>query len=474
MYQHHKLEPDTKSPPNWLMIALAIAFVIAASATAVLTFMAVRDFVISRGITGVPGINVDESQGDNADASGPFGIADNVPLQSENGPTPEPWDGSSRVNILIMGVDYRNWQDGNDAPRTDTMILFSLDPATQSAGMLSIPRDLWVSIPGFDSNKINMAYRLGELYKVEGGGPGLAIRTVEQFLGMNVHYYAQVEFRAFEQFVDEIGGVKVEVPYELEVDPLGDGNTKTLKPGTQVLPGDLALAYARARNSIGSDFDRADRQQQVIMGIRNRVLSKDALLDLIRRAPVIYQQISSGIRTNLTLSQAIQLAWLAPQIQVDNIKRGVIGPDQVEFATSFDGQDILRPLGEEIRLLRDEIFTSSGPVTPAATEEDPQQLMQAENARISVLNGTLTIGLAARTADYLENQGVVIVEPGNADELYDFTTIIDYTGNPYTLNYLVELLNIPSNRIYSSYDPESQVDIMLLLGEDWATNNSLP
>jgi hypothetical protein len=96
MYQHHKFEPDTKSPPNWLMIVLAIAFVIAAGATAILTFMAVRDFIISRGITGVPGINVDASQGDTADASGPFGIADNVPLQSENGPTPEPWDGSSR------------------------------------------------------------------------------------------------------------------------------------------------------------------------------------------------------------------------------------------------------------------------------------------------------------------------------------------------------------------------------------------
>ncbi len=176
----------------------------------------------------------------------------------------------------------------------------------------------------------------------------------------------------------------------------------------------------------------------------------------------------------MTLSQAIQLAWLAPQISEENIKRRVIGPNQVEFTTSFDGQDILRPLYEEIRLLRDETFTSNGPVTPAATEVDPQKLMQGENANVSVLNGTLTVGLAAQTAGYLENQGVTVVEPGNANELYDLTTIIDYTGNPYTLNYLVELLNISSNRIYQSYDPESQVDILLLLGEDWATNNSLP
>jgi hypothetical protein len=163
-----------------------------------------------------------------------------------------------------------------------------------------------------------------------------------------------------------------------------------------------------------------------------------------------------------------------PQLPEENIKRSVIGPNQVEFATSFDGQDILRPLYEEIRLLRDEVFTSSGPVTPAATEADPQKLMQAEDARVSVLNGTLTVGLASQTAAYLENQGIRVVDPGNAGEFYDYTTIIDYTGNPYTLNYLVELLNISSDRIYQSYDPQSQVDIVLLLGEDWATDNSLP
>lgn len=475
MYQHQNYKPESKSPPSWLMIVLAVAFVIAASTTAVLTFMAVRDFVISRGIAGVSDPEINPGQGDSPESSGPPVVIDeNAPLQPDSGPTPEPWDGNSRVNILVMGVDYRDWQDGNDAPRTDTMILVSIDPSTRSAGMLSIPRDLWVNIPGFDPNKINMAYRLGELYEVPGGGPGLAMRTVEQFLGMHVQYYAQIEFRAFERAIDEIGGVKVNVPYELEVDPLGDNNNKVLEPGVQTLPGDLALAYARARNTIGSDFDRADRQQQVIMGIRDRVLNKDTLLTLISKAPVLYTEISSGVHTNLTLSQAIQLAWLVPQLPEENIKRGVIGPNQVEFATSFDGQDILRPLYEEIRLLRDEVFTSSGPVTPAATEVDPQKLMQAEDARVSVLNGTLTVGLASQTAAYLENQGIRVVDPGNAGEFYDYTTIIDYTGNPYTLNYLVELLNISSNRIYQSYDPQSQVDIVLLLGEDWATNNSLP
>jgi LCP family protein required for cell wall assembly len=476
MYQHQKFDSETKStPPNWLLISLAVAFVLAASATAVLTFFAVRDFVVSRGIKGVAGISPSSEQEASPNMSGvPSGVADNVPLQPQGGPTPEPWDGSSRLNILVMGLDYRDWQDGNDAPRTDTMILVSVDPESRSVGILSIPRDLWVSIPGFDPNKINMAYRLGELYKVSGEGPGLAMRTVGQFLGMQINYYAQIDFKAFERFIDEIGGVKIDVPEEIQVDPLGDGNTKNLKPGVQVLPGDLALAYARARNTIGSDFDRAERQQQVILGVRNRVLTQDTLLSLIRKSPILYQEISSGVRTNLSLSQAIQLGWLAPQIPEESIKRGVIGPNQVEFATSFDGQDILRPLPEEIRLLRDEIFTSSGPITPAATEADPQKLMQAEDAKVSVLNGTLTPGLAAQTANYLENQGIQVVDPGNASERYDFTTVIDYTGNPSTINYLVELLNVSSDRIYHSYEPDSQADVVLLLGEDWANNNSLP
>jgi LCP family protein required for cell wall assembly len=476
MYHHQKFDSETKSsPPNWLLISLGIVFLIAASTTAALTFIAVRDFVVSRGIKGPPGVSASSEQGTSPNTSGvPSGVADNVPLQPQEGPTPEPWDGTSRVSILVMGLDYRDWQDGNDASRTDTMILVSVDPGSRSVGILSIPRDLWVNIPGFDPNKINMAYRLGELYNAPGGGPGLAMRTVEQFLGMQINYYAQIDFGAFERFIDEIGGVKVDVPEELQVDPLGDGNTKLLKPGVQVLPGDLALAYARARNTIGSDFDRAERQQQVILGIRNRVLSQDTLLSLIRKSPILYQEISSGVRTNLTLSQAIQLAWLAPQIPEESIKRGVIGPNQVEFATSFDGQDILRPMPEEIRLLRDEIFTSSGPVAPAATEVDPQKLMQAEDAQISVLNGTLTPGLAAQTANYLENQGIHVVDAGNASELYDFTTIVDYTGNPNTINYLVELLNVSSDRIYHSYNPDSQVDVGLLLGDDWANNNSLP
>ena len=300
------------------------------------------------------------------------------------------------------------------------------------------------------------------------------MQTVEELLGMEIDYYAVVDFYAFEQFIDELGGVKVDVPEEIVVDPLGDNNTKTLQPGVQTLPGYLALAYARARNTLGSDFDRAARQQQVIMGIRDRILSKEMLTTLIERAPALYETLSAGVRTNLTLLQVVRLAWLAPQIPQENIKQGIIGPEQIDFATSFDGQDILQPLPEEIRLLRDEIFTTSGPVSPAATETDPQELIAAENAYISILNGTLDPGLASETTDYLKSSGISQVEPGNAEALYSQTTLIDYTGNPHTVQYLVDLLAISPDNVYHRYDVSSQADIVVLLGEDWASSNAMP
>jgi hypothetical protein len=150
--------------------------------------------------------------------------------------------------------------------------------------------------------------------------------TVEELLGVPVDYYALVDFGAFVRFIDEIGGVKIDIAEPIRVDPLGDDNIKNLKPGRQNLPGELALAYARARKTEGGDFDRAQRQQQVIMGIRNQLLRPGMLPLLISKAPVLYNEIAAGVKTNLNLEQVIKLAWLAQQVPDENIKRGVIAP----------------------------------------------------------------------------------------------------------------------------------------------------
>ncbi len=457
---------------NLLLVGLVVAFVIAGAVTVFLTYSAVKDLVSTWDLTNPPGLVLEIPQDAAAALPEDLGPQGEIPLQSTGGPPPVPWDGNSRINVLVMGLDSRE-EDNDDIPRTDTMILFSLDPESRTAGMLSIPRDLWVEIPGFDHNKINTAYRLGEVYNTAERGPGLVLSTVEELLGMEINYYAMVDFAAFEDFIDELGGVTIQVPKKIVIDPLGKHNTTILKKGEHVLPGELALAYARSRNTSGSDFDRAERQQQVIMAIRERILSAELLPSLIQNAPALYETLSSGISSNLTLMQLVRLAWIAQQISEENIHRGVIGVDQVDFAFSYDGQDILRPLPDEIRKLRDEIFTLTGPPIPMAVQVSSQELVDEEYADVMVLNGTFTPGLAAQTAEYLRVSGLNTIEPGNANELYQVTTIIDYTGNPNTVKKIVELMSIAPEHIYHRYDVAGQADIVVITGDDWANDNPM-
>ncbi|HEX9029701.1 MAG TPA: LCP family protein, partial [Anaerolineales bacterium] len=180
----------------------------------------------------------------------PASLAITSTLEPQAGPAPKPWDGASRVTILIFGLDYRDWLTGDGPPRTDTMILASIDPLTKAAGILSIPRDMWVMIPGSGYAKINTAYPIGEGLKYPGGGPGLAMKTVENFIGVPIDYYAQIDFSAFEDFIDEIGGIDVNVPAPLEITPIG-GHIKNIKAGMNHFDGRWALGYARARYTDG-------------------------------------------------------------------------------------------------------------------------------------------------------------------------------------------------------------------------------
>ncbi|MDO9302688.1 MAG: LCP family protein, partial [Anaerolineales bacterium] len=136
---------------------------------------------------------------------------------------PPAWDGASRINILFIGLDYRDWQVNEGPPRSDTMILFTVDPLTKTAGMLSIPRDLWVNIPGYGYSRINTAYASGEANKLPGGGAGLAMKTVEQVLGVPVHYYAQVDFNTFTEIVNRLGCITIIPEETLILDPVGEG-----------------------------------------------------------------------------------------------------------------------------------------------------------------------------------------------------------------------------------------------------------
>jgi polyisoprenyl-teichoic acid--peptidoglycan teichoic acid transferase len=457
---------------NRLVWGMLAAFMVAVLITAYLTFIFVRS-IFSSGEK--PSLEVSAAAPPPGAPSAPIDSRDlNKPLQA-SGPAGQAWDSDSRITILLLGLDHRDWTYDEGPSRTDSMIVVTVEPGSRSVGILSIPRDLWVNIPGYGHGKINTAYFLGEAYNEPGGGAGLAMQTVEEFLGVPVNFYAQIDFTAFERFIDEIGGIEVEVAEAMTIDPLGPNNEVSLDEGLHLLDGPQALAYARARNTIGNDFDRAVRQHQVILAVRDRILSREMLTTLIQKSPVLYYQLASGIHTNLTLDQVISLAWVSHQIPEENIKRGAIGLDHAEADFSYDGMYILRPLTTEVRLLRDEIFTASGPVAPAATPTGaPEGTWETEQARVAVFNGTVTAGLAAETTTYLASLGINVIQTGNAQEPYELTTIVDYTGKINTRNYLVDLIEIQSTQIFSSYDPNSPVDIAVYLGKDWAANNPLP
>lgn len=440
------------------------AFLAAGLTSAVLAFNFVRSVVISTTSFDLPGLALDESQSGGTEE----GESASTGSAQELGPDLEPWDGDSRVNILVMGLDHRDWEAGAGAPRTDSMMLLTVDPVTLTAGMLSIPRDLWVEVPGFGHQKINAAYQLGEQSRLPGGGPGLAVQTVEHFLGVTINFYAQIDFTAFERFIDEIGGVKIEVEKKIKVQVIGQEKLERLDPGRYTLPGDIALAYARARNTEDGDFDRARRQQQLAIAIRNQFLRPDVQALILTDGIRLYQELSSGVNTNMTFDEMLRLGFLALEIGVDNIDSAVLEPpDHVTLARSPEGLEILKPVSQNIRILRDTMFGSGSIVSAIGRNSEASVLMQSEGAAVAIYNGAQVPGLADTTRQYLEALGMTIAAVSNADPV-GATTIYDYTGNPYTIAFLVETMGVEPTRIYNRYDPDSQVDLEVIVGPEWS------
>lgn len=392
---------------------------------------------------------------------------------------PPAWDGASRITVLIIGLDYRDYLANEGPPRSDTMILLTIDPLTKTAGMLSIPRDMWVNIPGFEYGRINMAYFYGEGSKLPGGGPELARKTVEQFIGVPIQYYAQIDFNTFVEFIDLIGGVDIDNQEELRLDPVGHAKDKIKLTccGIRHLNGPKALAYARFRKDKEGDVGRSQRQQKLILAIRDKVLSPENFPVLLGKAQQFYEEFSSGIKTNMPFDVAIQLGVLARDIPIDSIKQGVIDYSMVSLDnTTLGGQDasVMKPLPDKIRELRDQIFTSGGALSPLAAQGDPTALMQADASRVRILNGSFSPGLDTTTGQYLLNAGVQVTEVGTAEQAYNQTTIILYAPKLYTLKYLQSVFGISSStQILIKPDPTSSVDIEVRLGNDWANNNPM-
>jgi LCP family protein required for cell wall assembly len=310
------------------------------------------------------------------------------------------WDGNEPFTILLLGLDQRDNEREQHIPaRSDTMILVRIDPRAKSAGMISLPRDLWVDIPNYGQGKINTAYTYGELNKLDGGGPGLAKRAVEQNFGLRVDYYARVDFHGFEQIVDTLGGIVVDVDRPIKDDeyPTDDYGVERLyvPAGLQFMDGSLALKYARSRHS-ESDFGRIRRQQRVLFAVRQRALQ----LNMLLRAPALVAQARDMVATDLSIGQLVRLAKLAQQIDSERVNSMVIDANLVREMIMRDGSQALLPDKDRIRR----------GITALIAGMNPQQA-----TRIEVLNGSGRPGVAADTAKFLLNLGYEVTRIDDAD-----------------------------------------------------------
>jgi LCP family protein required for cell wall assembly len=368
-----------------------------------------------------------------------------------------------RINVLMLGIDRREDEEG--PWRSDTMIVATLDPQTKTAGMLAIPRDLYVPIPapGAGENRINTANFYGDSSNYPGGGPALAKKTVEYNFAIPIHYYVLIDFNGFRKLIDAIGGIDIDVPEAIDDPeyPTEDYGVMHLQipAGRQHMDGDMALKYARSRKST-SDFDRSRRQMQVILAARDKALKSNALA----QAPQLLAQLRAAVQTDMTPDQILALSPIVAQIRPDNIKSRSIDLTMSYEIRLNTGADVLWPDREKIGALIQEMFSTPQGTNVVASISP----LRAEAARIVILNGTTKDGLAAMASRYLKNNGFNVVQIGNAEKRdYARTVLVDLADKPATLDWLAERFNIDPGNIRRNPTTERDSDIRIILGGDW-------
>jgi LCP family protein required for cell wall assembly len=252
-----------------------------------------------------------------------------------------------RTNVLILGIDRRPEQ--GYVVRSDVLMLVSADPRVPHLGLLSIPRDLYVEIPGYGESRINTAHFWGEHQK-SSGGPDLAMETVAKAFGVSVPDYVRVDFDAFRAIVDAVGGIDVVVEERI-VDnayPTEDYGTVRIEipAGSQHMDGERALQYVRSRHG-ASDFERAARQQKVMKALVRKVSAPRTW----PRLPAVSRAVVEHVDTNLGPVGMLQVSVTALRVGPDGIKHHVIDRDMTRPWTTPTGGAVLLPRWEAINPL---------------------------------------------------------------------------------------------------------------------------
>ncbi len=245
----------------------------------------------------------------------------------------------SPTNILILGIDRRPGQ--GDATRTDTILLLHADPGPPRMVLFSIPRDLWVTIPGHGEERVNTAHFYGELTD-PGSGPALAAETVRQNFGVPVHRTLRLDFDAFRGVIDAAGGVDIDVPTQMIDDayPTEDYGTMRIEipAGMQHMDGETALRYARSRHG-SSDFDRAARQQQILVALAKKLTSPGNWL----LAPRVYNALQDAVETDLSFRDLVRLGLTWRRAGAENVEQIVIDRALTTPYRTVNGAAVLLP-----------------------------------------------------------------------------------------------------------------------------------
>ncbi|HEX5796930.1 MAG TPA: LCP family protein [Candidatus Saccharimonadales bacterium] len=385
-------------------------------------------------------------------------------------------EGDGRVNILLLG---RGGLGHDGADLTDTIILVSIDPIAREAGMVSVPRDLYVSVPDIGSMKINSVFYTGKTRalnattkrdddtkrEAETAGMNLVDRTIEEILGIPVHYHAMVDFSGFKQAIDTVGGIDVNVPKRVRETMWIDRRNYVLdvRPGMQHMGGFEALAYARSRHTAQrGDFDRAERQRLIILALKDKILSLGTFSNPAKLSTLI-DQFGNHVQSNFSTGDVNKLYSLAQRIESSKVKSiGLADPPNDFVKTAYiGGLSVVIPSAGLDNYSEIHYYIRN-------TLKD--SFLKMENAGVMVLNGTDRSGLAKDKAQLLKSYGYRVVKAGNAPTRnYAKTVIIDlkHGDKKYTRHYLEKRFKVLStNNLGDASINTAGADFVIILGND--------
>ncbi len=385
---------------------------------------------------------------------------------------------SGRVNILLAGNSSDD--PGHDgANLTDSIMLISIDTHQHKAFLLSIPRDLWVKVDNSGHQKINEAYVTGQSDKFSesgypSGGMGQLEQVVSQDFNVPIDYYALIDYNALEQSVDAVGGINVTINssdprglYDPSIDYSTNGPLVRLTNGPHTLNGRQALDLARARGDAygsygfaASDFDRTEHQRQMLVALKSKAVSAGTISNPSKLTK-LSDAIGNNVKTDFTLPEVHRLYDLTKDISGGNIKSLSLNEaDGKNLLMSYQtpqGQSALIPAAGIDNFYDIQSFlnrqTSSNPVVQ-------------EGAKVVVLNGTTTDGLATTVKKKLLAKSIIVSGIGDAAGAHPTTSIIATGSNkPATKALLVKTFgnNVTTTNPYAGV---YNADFIIVLGND--------